>query len=72
MTEEIDCIGLCCPEPIMVVHRKMKGFQIGQLIKILATDQLASEDFKSYCNSMKHDFVECSELDGVYKIFIRK
>jgi tRNA 2-thiouridine synthesizing protein A len=68
----LDCTGLCCPEPIMVAHRKMRTFEGGQLVKILATDQLAEEDFKSYCGSMKHEFVECLESDGVYEILIRK
>ena len=72
MTEEIDCIGLCCPEPIMVVHRKMRAFQVGQSIKVLATDPLACEDFKSFCRSMGHEFVGSAEQGGVFHISIQK
>lgn len=69
---EIDCIGLCCPEPIMIAHKAVRSFDVGQHIKVLATDPLACEDFKSFCKSMGHEFIGASKNGDVFEIIIKK
>lgn len=68
----IDCVGLCCPEPIMITHKIAQTCSSGQTLVILATDPLAEEDFKSYCSSMGFMFIESNSENEVTKIKIEK
>ena len=70
--ETVDCIGLCCPEPIMITHRIMVTAPSDHMVTVLATDPLSQEDFKSYCKSMGHTFVAVETKDNVYEITIKK
>lgn len=72
MSNIVNCIGLCCPEPIIIAHRFVQKIKSGDKITVLATDPLANEDFKDYCESQGHVLVSIKTKNNVSAITIRK
>lgn len=75
MTEwnhELDAQGLMCPEPVMMLHKKVREMESGDVLKVVATDPSTTRDIPKFCNFLKHELVEQSQEDSLYIYFIRK
>ena len=76
MTYEFDDIldtqGLFCPEPVMLLHKKMRDVQSGQVLKVIATDPATCRDVPKFCHFLGHDLVRESVTDTEFVYFIRK
>ncbi|PRY61676.1 tRNA 2-thiouridine synthesizing protein A [Vreelandella songnenensis] len=68
---ELDTSGLYCPEPIMLMHNKVRDMQSGQVLKVVATDPATTRDVPKFCQFLGHELIEQSELEDVYVYFIR-
>ena len=44
----LDCTGLYCPVPIFELRKKMDNIPYGSILKIVADDPAAEEDFKHW------------------------
>lgn len=77
MTEEIrhqlDALGLFCPEPVMMLHSKVRDMAVGELLSVVCTDPSTQRDIPKFCRFLGHELVtqEVRE-DGVYYYVIRK
>ena len=40
----LDTTGLYCPEPIMLMHNKVRDMAPGQVLKVIATDPATTRD----------------------------
>ena len=69
---ELDAIGLRCPEPLMLVRNQMMDMRSGQILKIVATDPSTSWDFPKFCKFLNHELIDQKVNDGVYSYWIRK
>ena len=76
MTEQIDQIfdasGLMCPEPVMMLHGKVREMQPGELLKVVATDPSTQRDIPKFCQFLGHELVIAEEQDGKFIFLIRK
>ena len=75
MTEwnhELDAQGLMCPEPVMMLHKKVREMQTGEVLKVVATDPSTTRDIPKFCNFLKHELVSQSQEESLYIYFIRK
>ena len=74
MTETIlDTKGLNCPLPILKAKRTLNGMAPGALLRVLATDPVASRDFPAFCRQTGHELVETGQPEaGVLEFLIRK
>ena len=68
----LDACGLFCPEPVMLLHNKIRDIEAGQLLEILATDPSTTRDVPKFCLFLGHELIEHSEQDGQYRYLIRK
>lgn len=69
----IDTRGLSCPLPVLKVRKIMRGVETGALAQVLATDPLAEEDLRVYCETSGAAFLSAQRLEGgVLRIVIRK
>ena len=50
----------------------MNQIDIGDKLKILATDPGSVEDFGVFCKTGGHELVESTETEGVYTYVIKK
>ena len=69
---ELDATGLYCPEPVMLVHNKIRDMQAGQLLKVLATDPSTTRDIPKFCLYLGHELVEEQKTNDVFHYLIRK
>ena len=69
---ELDAIGLRCPEPLMLVRNQMMDMRSGQILKIVATDPSTSWDFPKFCKFLNHELIDQKVDDGIYSYWIRK
>lgn len=70
--QELDATGLWCPEPIMLLHGKMREMTVGQTLKLMATDPATRRDLTKFCTFRGHDLLYDEENKGVYCFVVRK
>ena len=70
--EELDATGLYCPEPVMMLHNKIRDIAAGSLLKLRATDPSTTRDVPKFCLYLGHELVDSSEQGGEYQYLIRK
>lgn len=68
----LDACGLFCPEPVMLLHNKIRDIDAGQLLELLATDPSTTRDVPKFCLFLGHELVESGQQDGRYRYLIRK
>ncbi|RUR30743.1 sulfurtransferase TusA [Vreelandella nanhaiensis] len=67
----LDTSGLYCPEPIMLMHNKVRDMRSGQVLKVIATDPATTRDVPKFCQFLGHELVQQSESANSYVYFIR-
>lgn len=72
VAETLDTCGLLCPEPVMLLHSKIKDVQSGDVIEVIATDPSTRRDIPKFCTFLNHQLLEEREADGKYFYYIRK
>lgn len=68
----LDARGLFCPEPVMLLHRKMREIEAGTVVKVLATDPSTERDIVKFCTFLGHDLLEQSSQGGEFHFRICK
>ena len=69
---ELDASGLFCPEPVMLLHNKIRDIEVGQYLRLLATDPSTSRDVPKFCHFLGHELVESLEEGERYSYLIKK
>lgn len=69
---EIDVRGLLCPLPVLKASKRLASMELGETLRVLATDPAASIDFPHFCKESGHELVSHSEEAGVLVFVIRK
>ncbi|WP_019615921.1 sulfurtransferase TusA [Psychromonas ossibalaenae] len=71
-TQELDTLGLRCPEPVMMIRKTVRKMQPGELLAVIADDPATTRDIPSFCRFMDHTLLE-SDIENVpYRYLIRK
>ena len=68
----IDATGLFCPEPVMLLHNKVREMVVGDLLTVVATDPSTQRDIPNFCRFLGHELVENVEQDNRFYYLIRK
>lgn len=68
---ELDTSGLYCPEPIMLMHNRVRDMQSGNVLKIIATDPATTRDVPKFCSFLGHELLDQQVNDDIYLYFIR-
>lgn len=69
---ELDTRGLLCPEPVMLLHNKIRDMDVGEVVCVRATDPSTSRDIPKFCHFLGHQLVDQQHDDSEYLYFIRK
>lgn len=70
--EQLDAMGLLCPEPLMLVRNRVREMASGEVLHITATDPSTRRDFQNFCRFMGHELVAETQEDDCYEFWIRK
>lgn len=69
--QELDCTGLACPMPILKTNKTISGMEVGQVLKMVATDPGSVPDIDAWTTKTGHKLVS-QEQDGDKFIFYIK
>lgn len=68
----LDATGLYCPEPVMLLHNKIRDMAAGDILKLQATDPSTTRDVPKFCLYLGHELVESGRENDLYIYRIRK
>jgi tRNA 2-thiouridine synthesizing protein A len=68
----LDTCGLYCPEPVMLLHNKIRDMRSGEVVQVLATDPSTQRDIAKFCTFLGHQLLDRQERDAQFIYFIRK
>ena len=57
----LDARGLFCPEPVMMLHNKVRDLSPGGLLKVIATDPSTRRDIPKFCVFLGHELLGQAE-----------
>jgi tRNA 2-thiouridine synthesizing protein A len=76
MTDSInhhfDASGLMCPEPVMMLHGKVREMAAGETLEVIATDPSTTRDIPRFCQFLGHELLQAEEQNGRFVFVIRK
>lgn len=72
INHRLDACGLFCPEPVMLLHNKIREMAVGEVVEVIATDPSTTRDIPKFCTFLGHDLVGQEERDKKYYYQIRK
>lgn len=72
VSETLDTSGLLCPEPVMMLHSKIRDIEIGDVLKVIATDPSTQRDIPKFCDFLGHQLLDQQERDKKYVYYIKK
>ncbi|MBV0931965.1 sulfurtransferase TusA [Marinobacterium weihaiense] len=69
----LDASGLLCPEPVMLLHNKVREMAAGEVLKVIATDPSTQRDIPKFCTFLGHELLSQGLSDNQsYEYLIRK
>lgn len=68
----LDACGLFCPEPVMLLHKKIREIEGGQVLRVIATDPSTTRDIPKFCVFLDHELLESTTVNNTYIYRIRK
>jgi len=60
--QTIDTCGTRCPIPLLRAKKTLKMMQVGEYLKVLATDPSAKGDFDAMLKHLPHQLIEYSSV----------
>ncbi|MGY0219043.1 sulfurtransferase TusA [Endozoicomonadaceae bacterium StTr2] len=69
---QLDTTGLCCPEPVMLLHNKVRDMAAGEVLEIIATDPSTQRDIPKFCNFLEHELLLNESRENKFFYYIRK
>ena len=72
VAQDLDATGLFCPEPVMLLHNRIREMAAGQLLRLTATDPSTVRDVTKFCMYLGHELVQRAEGGGEFWYLIRK
>ncbi len=69
---ELDATGLACPMPLLKAKRALNAMQVGQQLRVLATDQGSVRDFRVFAEQSGHLLLRSEEAGGIYTYLLQK
>jgi tRNA 2-thiouridine synthesizing protein A len=69
---EIDTSGLNCPLPLLKAKKALSTLEVGQRLRLIATDRGAFIDIPVYCEISEHKLIDSSETEEQLIFVIEK
>lgn len=72
VAREFDASGLRCPMPILKTKKEIQQIEIGQILRVTATDIGTKKDFPAWSNRTGNEIVELVEEDDKLIWYIKR
>ena len=70
--QTLDCRGLNCPMPILKTKKAVDGMQLGQVLKMIATDPGSVPDMTAWTNKTGHELLSHEQDGDKYIFYVKK
>jgi tRNA 2-thiouridine synthesizing protein A len=68
----LNASGLFCPEPVMMLHNKVREIDAGDVLLVIATDPSTQRDIPKFCAFLGHDLIDQVSDEETFSYYIRK
>ena len=68
----LDASGLLCPEPVMMLHNKVRDMAPGDVLEVVATDPSTQRDIPRFCQFLGHELLQQEVRSEDFRYLIRK
>lgn len=68
----VDSRGLLCPVPIIRLSKAVKAVEVGQLVKLLATDPGSEPDLKAWEKQTGHALLSSERAGDEFHFVVRR
>jgi tRNA 2-thiouridine synthesizing protein A len=68
----LDASGLFCPEPVMLLHKKIREIAAGERVVVIATDPSTTRDIPKFCIFLGHELLSAAADGTTFRYCIRK
>ena len=72
IADTLDAQGLVCPEPVMLLHSRVRDLAPGAVLEVLATDPSTERDFARFCQFLGRTLVSVEQTGDSWRYLIRK
>lgn len=69
---KLDTQGLYCPDPVMLLHSKIRDMTVGETLLVEATDPSTVRDIPKFCMFLGHELIDHNQEQDVFNYLIRK
>jgi len=69
---QLDATGLRCPEPVMMIRKKVRAIESGETLLIIADDPSTTRDIPGFCRFMDHTLLQSQITAKPYLYLIEK
>jgi tRNA 2-thiouridine synthesizing protein A len=64
---ELDCRGMLCPLPVIMLAKRMTDVAVGDTVTVLADDPAAGIDIPAWCRMRSQELVSALEQEYVVR-----
>jgi tRNA 2-thiouridine synthesizing protein A len=68
----LDCSGMLCPMPVVKTSKAIKTMEVGQVLKMVATDPGAPPDMEAWSRQTGNELLRAMQEDGKFIFYIRR
>ncbi|MHA1246478.1 MAG: sulfurtransferase TusA family protein [Candidatus Thorarchaeota archaeon] len=72
VAREFDASGLRCPMPVLKLKKEIQKIDVGQVLKVIATDVGTKKDFPSWAERTGNEVLEMREDGDKIVWFIKR
>ena len=69
---QLNVSGLICPDPLMLLRKKIREMTSGEIVRVIATDPSTVRDIPKFCTFLSHELLEKKQDDEMFIYRIRK
>jgi len=69
---ELDVMGERCPMPLLKAKRALNSMEVGEQLKVLATDSGSVRDFQTFAQQSGNKLLSSGIKEGVYIHLLEK
>lgn len=68
----VDASGLTCPLPLLKAKQALNNMEVGQQLRVIATDQGSLRDFQVFAEQSGHILLRAQHNKGTYEYLLQK
>ncbi len=68
----LDCSGMLCPIPVIKTSRAIKEVQVGQILKMIATDPGSPPDMEAWARQTGNELLDSHKEADRFVFFFRR